>query len=325
MPTLGGTTLETLTEVRNHISLWMGASAYTSLETEEQTIVDISIAKALRQLSRDIKGPWIEKEGSFTTGINVTGNEPTIATTGTVTIGDETVSSIAANLTTKGVLANDKMKGAQDGFCRISSITSTSELELVAKYSEATTVGLSITFGRDEYTLASGVVWIRSIFDVDAGDKIDIVTGQEWLDITGGTWEVGTPRYACIMPSDGSAGAGTQQKLRLWPIPDKVITYTYNYYSIPTFPASGSARFETSPHLSDLLIHKALAYVFWHRQEPEERDRHEIEYKRLLKEAAAEEMGRGNSLTRMAGQWEDNSRYRPRYPDLIVAPFPVGV
>jgi hypothetical protein len=297
------TTVQTLTEFRNVCSQLMGFTAYTDLSTVLAAHVDNALGFALDQLSFEGGWKWSERQGYITSTAGYS--------TGTVTVTnlDATVEGAGtpAWTTSSAVLADDIFNVGEGGFYRVASITDADTLELQQAFGGTTAAGASYNTYRDRYDMADGVLELTSFRLNDPARNLTILGPLEWEALTHGDYQVGEPEYAMLVGADASeaGNTGTNQKIQLWPFPDDTYAFTYSYRSLLTLPSTGTDNLEVGPHLSTLLVYKAMQEIFRQMQEPDRSAEYLDSYQRLLLLAKRSELTRTRGATYIsAPQWD---------------------
>lgn len=306
----------TLTGVRNQCARHFGISAYSSLSSQQQATVDDGISFGLDRVSREADAQWIRREGAVSTG--------TPYSTGTVdvTVGDATVSG-TGTAWSSNLAAGDRINIGESGFRRIASITSDTELELDSAWTGDTDTAVTYEAVTDTYQLATGLLWLEDIRDVESAKQLIILSELEWGARTGGQYTTGTPEYGILRGADasGASPSGTNQKIQLWPLPDSYYAYVYTYLTVPTFPSTATDALEVYPHLSDLLVLAAMQWVWTQVGDVERATAMEASYQQRLVQAMRRETQRtGRQMVIGRPQWGVSGRvvsWPLNFPDSV--------
>ena len=310
--------LATLTGARNHIALWLGASAFTNLDADLQAFVNDAFEKALDRVSREGTFRFLLREAQISTVA------PYTTGTVSVTAGDATVTGVGTAFTTSSnVLKHDKFVLGTTGAYRVLSVTDGTNLELFSEWAGTTAATQTYAIGRDEYPMAAGLLWLTRLWGIETADVITLITPEEWTRLTGGRYTTGKPTHACLVgadPSDASnyaGGTGTAQRIQFYPVPDARYAFAYSYKTMPTWPGTTFESFS----VMDLVLAAALRQVFWRMGDESNADRWEAEYQRLLVQTRTQEIHRTVRARVIAkSRWRRGGNSYPNLPDTIPDP-----
>lgn len=289
-----------LTAVRNHLAYELGVAAFTDLPSTQQSLYNDFLEMALDEIASRAEWVWLLREGYFTT------KAPYTTGTVAVTNGSTTVTGTGTAFTTGTNAAVDEVirVGTDSSYYRIASVDTATQLTLRSAYAGDTASGASYRISADEYNLARGVDWLKLIYEqatpyVLDGVAFDALMHQAKVVY----WHEGAPRLWAISEANYGATTDRPVRIRLWPIPDDDYAMVYRYKSYATFPASGTAEFETEPALQNLLIAGVMALV-WKSRGEFDRARFAMEdFERLMALALQKLNKTASARVVLARQW----------------------
>lgn len=317
MPLSDPGSLATLTGARNHIARWLGATGYSSLDADTQSHVDDSLALAMDRVTREAEFQFALREGALSTVAPYeTGTVSVTAGSATVT-GSSTLWNTSSN-----VLKHDKFMLGTTGAYRVSAHpASDTSLTLASAFAGTTASGQSYEIGRDEYTLAGGMLWLTRIWDLETAKELILLTPAEWVRLTQGRYQTGEPTHAILIGADNTdATTGTAQRLQLYPVPDARYSYNYSYKSLFTWT---SGTMETMA-IMDIVLAAALQLVFWRLQDWTNVKAWEERYQMLLVKAKTQDVARTLRTRTIASdryRMNQGGRYFPRLPRTLTDPY----
>lgn len=315
MPLSDANDLATLTGFRNHCARRLGASAYTSLGSDDQSALNDCQALAMDRVAKEAHWQWSEDDGEFATGLSAA--NPTLSDDADPTAGSTSVINFDNNLTTLGVTHDDILNMGEGGFYRIDSASGTTAT-LKVGYGGATGTDVAVTLARDRYTLAAGLMWLYDLTEIETHRVIPILSLDEWTAKTAGQYQTGLPRFAMLVGADSTqTQQSTNQRIQLWPIPDARYVYQYRYKKLPTYT---DTNVSAGPYNMDLLIHATMVELFGLRGDFQASDWHERRYRSLLPQAMKMDVNRTSVRYRAGRQFgrRDGRGSRPHYTDPLV-------
>ena len=294
------TSLGGITRVRNHLAeKGCGAATYSALSAEYQNQVNDAIEMALDEIAAACAWQWLKRQYRFTTKTRYTAGTITVTNRSATVTGSSTVWSTG---TLVNVAASHLVLGSQSGGYLISAIGGDTSLTIDPIYGGSNASGQTYQILNDQYEMATGCWWIRSLREINSPAPLRLLDMETWVHETGGTYREGTPTHAIIMGADTSAASTTmEQSIQLWPGPDDSYAYELDYRTLPTFPAN---NFESHPQAQTLAIYKAMQHLWAFQQNEERATYYSEQYQLLLPAFKKMDAARhGDTTLRLRRQW----------------------
>ncbi len=296
-------TIYGLSGFRDHLALWLGQAAYSTLDTSDKTFLNDAIEMGIDQIGAEADWAFTK---NVTQGLTVL---PTY-TTGTVAVTNlsETVTGTgtgwdtAMDSSTLAALTDVFNVSGYASYARLATYASGTSITLESEFAGTTATGASYTVGRDRYLLNDGVWDVKQVEDTKNGAIIPVVPMAELEARATGGFQTGNPQYCALghATPDTSSGTGTRQYLQFWPIPSATVSYRIRYTAVPTFPTN---NFELAIHMMELLLHRVLVQWWAMKAEFERSQFHEARYQQLLPLFKKRDQQRARTKIRMRKQF----------------------